>query len=415
MSVLSRVFGVRPARPYPVRVERDVVIPAADGVRLLADRFFPVGVQRAPLVLLRSPYGRGAALDRMPQLLAERGYQVLYQSLRGTDGSGGAFNGFTIHPADADGTLSWLRDQPWFGGELATWGASYLGFAQWELAAREIPEWRIAVIQDAPSEFAHQFMYPGGGFALGNALGWVQLVNRMFRADGAVIPQLLGAFTASRTLREAARTLPVADTDLALTGHRVPWFQEWITHGPDDPYWRATDHRANVERMPPVVHLQGGWYDFFLRGMLADHAALLAAGRRVRLLIGPWTHGRVCSPGSACATRSPRWTPPSTARRPRPGCGCSSPARSGGWTCPAGPRRARPPPGTCTPAAASTGSRRRPVRRRPAGSATTPPTPPRRSPGPWWRSAPGPPTTGGWRPGPTSSPSPPSRSPPTWR
>ncbi|HZG90983.1 MAG TPA: X-Pro dipeptidyl-peptidase, partial [Pseudonocardia sp.] len=63
MSVLSRVFGVRPASPYPVRVERDVVIPAADGVRLLADRFFPVGVQRAPLVLLRSPYGSGGAFN----------------------------------------------------------------------------------------------------------------------------------------------------------------------------------------------------------------------------------------------------------------------------------------------------------------------------------------------------------------
>ena len=25
---------------------------------------------------------------------------------------------------------------------------------------RDIPEWRIAVIPDAPSEFAHQFMYP---------------------------------------------------------------------------------------------------------------------------------------------------------------------------------------------------------------------------------------------------------------
>ena len=33
------------------------------------------------------------------------------------------------------------------------------------------------MIQDAPSEFAHQFMYPGGGFALGNALGWVQIVD----------------------------------------------------------------------------------------------------------------------------------------------------------------------------------------------------------------------------------------------
>jgi len=45
---------------------------------------------------------------------------------------------------------------------------------------RNIPEWKIAVIQDAPSEFAQQFMYPGGGFALGNALGWVQIVDRMF-------------------------------------------------------------------------------------------------------------------------------------------------------------------------------------------------------------------------------------------
>ena len=61
--------------------------------------------------------------------------------------------------------------------------------AQWELAARDVPEWKIAVIQDAPSEFAHQFMYPGGGFALGNALGWVQVVDRMFRADGGMARQ----------------------------------------------------------------------------------------------------------------------------------------------------------------------------------------------------------------------------------
>jgi putative CocE/NonD family hydrolase len=145
VSFLSRAFGVRPNRPYAVRVDRDLVIPAGDGVPLLANRFYPLHVDRPPLVLLRSPYGRGAALDPMPRLLAERGYQVLYVSLRGTHGSGGQFDGFTIHTADADGTLSWLRQQSWFGGVLATWGASYLGFAQWELAAREIPEWKIAV------------------------------------------------------------------------------------------------------------------------------------------------------------------------------------------------------------------------------------------------------------------------------
>jgi putative CocE/NonD family hydrolase len=280
------VFGVRALRPHAVRVERDLVIPARDGVPLLANRFYAADVDQPPLVLLRSPYGRGVALDRMPQLLAERGYQVLYVSLRGTGGSGGEFDGFTIHPADADGMLTWLRKQPWFGGVVATWGASYLGFAQWELAAREIPEWKIAVIQDAPSEFAHLFMYPGGGFALGNALGWVQIVDRMFRADGGLARQFLGVFTGRKAMRRAVAALPVADADTVLTGRRVRWFQEWIRHSPDDLAWQASDHRANVSRMPPVVYLQGSWYDFFLRGMLADYAALQAAGRTVRLLVG---------------------------------------------------------------------------------------------------------------------------------
>ncbi|WP_188197390.1 CocE/NonD family hydrolase [Nonomuraea sp. SYSU D8015] len=292
MTLLSRLFDVLPAIRHPVRLRRDVEIPAADGVRLLASHYYPADVDKAPLVLLRSPYGRGNALDQLPKLLAERGYQVLYQSLRGTAGSGGRFDGFTIDPADADGTLSWLRAQPWFGGVLATWGASYLGYAQWELAAREIPEWKIAVIQDAPAEFAHRFMYPGGAFALGNALGWVQLVDRMFTSGYSVTRQLLSMITAARKLRDATLALPLNEADLVLTGHRVPWFGEWIEHGPDEAYWARTDHRANVARMPPAVHLQGGWDDFFLPGMLADYAALRAAGRQVRLLIGPWGHGK---------------------------------------------------------------------------------------------------------------------------
>ncbi|MEV0615398.1 CocE/NonD family hydrolase [Nonomuraea sp. NPDC050404] len=292
MTLLSRLYGVRPALRHRVRVRRNVEIPAADGVRLLATHYYPAGRQRPPLVLLRSPYGRGNALDRLPALLAERGYQVLYQSLRGTAGSGGRFDGFVIDPADGDGTLSWLRAQPWFGGELATWGASYLGFVQWELAARDIPEWKIALIQDAPSSFAEGFMYPGGAFATGNALGWVQLVERMFTGGYGVIRQMAGMVGAARRLSQATLALPLQEADQALTGHPVTWFRDWVGHGPDQEYWASTDHRANVARMPPVVHLQGGWHDFFLPGMLADHAALVATGRQVRLLVGPWGHGR---------------------------------------------------------------------------------------------------------------------------
>ena len=138
---------------------------------LLANRFYPAGIYQPPLILLRSPIRprRGAGSDATP-VGRTRLPGAVCEPAR-TDGSGGEFDGFTNSPADADGTLPWLPVQPWFGGVLATWGASYLGFVQWELAARDIPEWKIAVIQDAPSEFADQFMYPGGGFALGNALG----------------------------------------------------------------------------------------------------------------------------------------------------------------------------------------------------------------------------------------------------
>jgi predicted acyl esterase len=165
--------GVRRTAPPPAcgAVERDMVIPAGDGVPLLANRFYPAGIYQPPLILLRSPIRprRGAGSDATP-VGRTRLPGAVCEPAR-TDGSGGEFDGFTNSPADADGTLSWLPVQPWFGGVLATWGASYLGFVQWELAARDIPEWKIAVIQDAPSEFADQFMYPGGGFALGNALG----------------------------------------------------------------------------------------------------------------------------------------------------------------------------------------------------------------------------------------------------
>jgi hypothetical protein len=82
----------------------------------------------------------------------------------------------------------------------------------------------------------------------------VQIVDRMIHASGGTARQFLGMFTGPRSMRRAVATLPVADADIALTGRRVRWFQEWIRHGPDDSYWQAPDHRANVDRMPPMVY-----------------------------------------------------------------------------------------------------------------------------------------------------------------
>jgi putative CocE/NonD family hydrolase len=75
-------------------------------------------------------------------------------------------------------------------------------------------------------------------------------------------------------------------------GKRVSYFQDWLHHPEPDAYWASMDHRGNAGRMPHTVLLSGGWHDHFLPGMVADYAALREAGRTVRLLIGPWSHGR---------------------------------------------------------------------------------------------------------------------------
>jgi putative CocE/NonD family hydrolase len=116
-----------------------------DGTVLLADRWVAeAGSGRPqPTVLVRYCYGRGGAYGLFHgRMLAERGLQVVVQSVRGMFGSEGTFNPFD---QDADGlaTLRWLRAQPWHEGPIGMTGESYLGLVQWAIAAdAEDDDWR---------------------------------------------------------------------------------------------------------------------------------------------------------------------------------------------------------------------------------------------------------------------------------
>ncbi len=96
MSFTSRLMSwlmhLPPAHTHDLVITRDIPIPMPDGVVLLADHYAPRNSSKLPTLLVRSPYGRRglySALNALPY--AERGYQVLMQSCRGTAGSGGQF------------------------------------------------------------------------------------------------------------------------------------------------------------------------------------------------------------------------------------------------------------------------------------------------------------------------------------
>src|ERR1700685_1801914 len=137
MSLVSRLLGRLCRLPAPLT--RDLAaeplrIPMRDGLELLADRYYSHRNAASPTVLIRSCYGRGTFFKVIAALFAERGMQVVVQSCRGTDGSQGTFRPFFDEQNDGEDTVEWIAHQPWFSGDLALWGISYLGNTAWAVA-----------------------------------------------------------------------------------------------------------------------------------------------------------------------------------------------------------------------------------------------------------------------------------------
>ena len=287
-KMLSRAWSLPPQRNF-VAIERNVQVPMSDGTVLLADHYLPVTSQPAATVLVRCPYGRGAPFSLLQaQLVAERGFHVLLQSVRGTFGSGGQFEPMRREASDGQDTVAWLRGQSWFDGRLATFGASYLGFVQWALALDPPPELVAAVVVVGPHDFSRT-AYRNGAFDLYNFLSWSDLIVNQERVNP--LSGMVRQVTADRRLRPALDRAPVSAGARDLLGTGAPWFETWLEH-PDltDPFWAPLQCGAALERISVPTLLIGGWQDLFLEQTIEQFGALAARGVPTRMLIGPWTH-----------------------------------------------------------------------------------------------------------------------------
>ena len=309
MTVWSRIAASAVKLPPPqttaVSVERGLTRQDARRRRAAGRPLVPdddPAASRRPCSSARRTGAR--IMGPLGRLYAERGYQVVVQSCRGTFGSGGEFVPVRNEQADGQATLEWVAAQPWFDGRLVMWGASYLGMTQW------------AVAQDAPGLPAGA-QPPGHGGQLPR-LG--RLPRRRLRArDGAGLAardQEPGARVAHRAAaracaapgwwRRRARCCPLGKCDSAAIGEPMAFYQDWLEHStPGDPWWDAVDFGRRLDKVPPASFI-GGWYDLFLRAQVDDYEALRRAGRTARLTIGPWTHA---SPGLFAETvrDGPRW------------------------------------------------------------------------------------------------------------
>lgn len=289
---VSRALRLSPATTDYV-VYRGLRVPMRDGVDLRADHYAPINGRALGTILVRGPYGRRFPFSVIyAQIYAARGYHVLFQSVRGTFGSGGQFVPMIHEAPDAADTVAWLREQPWFTGTFGTIGLSYLGYTQWALLSDPPPELSAAVISVAPHDF-HTSSWGTGSFTLNDFLGWSDMV-----ANQEVPPLARLAFQlrAAGRLTGTVSEVPLGEAGRKLLGEGSPWYESWIEH-PDieDPFWADMRMTAALDRCTVPVLLLSGWQDIFIDQTLTQYRHLRGRGVDVAMTVGPWTHDQMVS------------------------------------------------------------------------------------------------------------------------
>jgi uncharacterized protein len=137
-------------------VERKVMMPMRDGVRLATDIYRPKDTTaRLPTIWVRTPYNfnywdvrNGVPSDMTNALTAvKRGYAYVVQNERGHFFSEGNYD--ILGPPLTDGydALAWLSSQPWSNGKVGTTGCSSTAEYQMAVAAQGHPAYAAMNVQ----------------------------------------------------------------------------------------------------------------------------------------------------------------------------------------------------------------------------------------------------------------------------
>ena len=253
------------------------MIPMRDGVRLAANVFLPAEHLRVPVILERTPYGKGADITPNYQAFVDHGYAVVVEDVRGRYESEGAFQPLEQEPADGDDTLNWIARQPWSDGKIGMIGGSYRGIVQWKAALRNNPHLKaIFPVVSGNDDYRDRFYSTGGAMKLGNRLEWM---SENLRAPGY-----------HPDFAKFVLHLPLRTSDIAATGWTSEMYRVAVAHPAFDAYWRGISTREQLSKIRIPVFAVGGWYDNFVESDLDAFGALHKTSGLNRILIGPWPH-----------------------------------------------------------------------------------------------------------------------------
>jgi len=265
----------------------------SDGVNLATNVYLPEGGTKFPTVLMRTPYNKNG-MGWIAKPLAEAGYAVVVQDVRGQFGSEATFIPFVFEKKDGLETLDWVVKQPWCDGNVGMWGPSYLGYCAL-IVAPEAPPALKAIVNVAGWGDTPSITAPGGAMHLMVSLPWT------------LSGQISGGSAKRVNWDEAFRRTPVIEIPASLGIDSAQWkgaVQLYSSRNPDLDISIAGDFdKIDI----PTFHL-AGWYDFVgpvtidtFEGL--DRAARAGHKTFHKLLVGPWMHGQIYNGGTKIGER----------------------------------------------------------------------------------------------------------------
>ena len=173
-----------------VAIERDVVAPMRDGVRLFANLYKPPAGGPYPVIISVTPYGKDKLPDRIsnffmrlsgikfgkvncsrltgfespdPVYWVRQGYAVLQADVRGMHKSEGRAGVLSRQDAeDYYDLVEWAARQSWCTGRVGLMGVSYLAMSQWYVAALKPPHLSAIVPWEGVTDPYRELAFHGG-------------------------------------------------------------------------------------------------------------------------------------------------------------------------------------------------------------------------------------------------------------
>ncbi len=263
-------------------IQYDVRVPMSDGVELSCDIYSIEAASRLPVVLLRTPYGKGSdEIQDTALRFNSFGYNFVSCDVRGRGDSDGKFIPYFNESRDGFDLVEWLSSQYFSDGNIITYGASYAARIQWLTALTHPPHLKAMISIVSPSD---PFVEDPTGYPSPMTLQWLFSISGATMQNGRLVKW-----------GDVFRKLPLIDLPM-YTGRSIPFWKEYFINPPGSKFWDPLFYQKKLEQLDvPVMHISG-WYDdeqigTFINYMrMKNMAATEFAQEHQAMIIGPWPH-----------------------------------------------------------------------------------------------------------------------------